>query len=97
MVSEGMHRGAPSIDADAIRSSITPCELEVLWYLARGKSDKQVAFELDKAYRTVKNQVGSLLQKLCVENRTAAVIRAHRLKIIDLDSDHFDVEDRMAS
>ncbi len=53
--------------------SLTPRELEVLFLLAKGKSNKQIAAELVIAERTVKFHVSSIFSKLTATNRTEAV------------------------
>ena len=41
--------------------------------MAQGKRDKEIAIILGISYRTVTHHVSAILQKLCVETRTAAV------------------------
>jgi DNA-binding NarL/FixJ family response regulator len=57
---------------------LTPREREVLDALARGLSNKRIAYELEIAERTVKAHVGHILAKLGVPDRTAAALWAHR-------------------
>ncbi len=57
----------------AERDSLTPRELEVLFLLAQGKSNKQIAAELVITERTTKFHVSSILAKLEATNRTEAV------------------------
>jgi DNA-binding NarL/FixJ family response regulator len=57
---------------------LTPREREVLEALARGLSNKRIAFELEIAERTVKAHVGHILAKLGVPDRTAAALWAQR-------------------
>jgi DNA-binding NarL/FixJ family response regulator len=58
-------------------SEITPRELEVLASLAKGKSNKMIARELDLREGTVKVHVRSLLKKLNATNRTQLALRAY--------------------
>lgn len=51
-------------------------EMEVLSYVTRGMSNKEIAFLLGISQQTVKNHVTSLLRKLGVEDRTQAAIYA---------------------
>jgi DNA-binding CsgD family transcriptional regulator len=53
-------------------------ELEVLACLAKAKSNKTIARELDMREGTVKVHVRSLLQKLNATNRTELAVRAYR-------------------
>jgi DNA-binding NarL/FixJ family response regulator len=57
---------------------LTAREREVLAALARGLSNKRIAFELGIAERTVKAHVGHILAKLGVPDRTAAALWARR-------------------
>jgi len=59
-------------------SEVTTRELEVLACLAKAKSNKMIARELDLREGTVKVHVRSLLQKLKATNRTELAVRAHR-------------------
>ena len=56
--------------------SISPREAEVLLWVAQGKSNGDVASILDMSEKTVKQHLGSVLQKIGVESRTAASLRA---------------------
>jgi DNA-binding NarL/FixJ family response regulator len=50
--------------------------MEVLSYVTRGMSNKEIALLLGISQQTVKNHVTSLLRKLGVEDRTQAAIYA---------------------
>lgn len=63
--------------------SISRRERDVLNLLAQGRSNQQVAASLDISERTVKRHVSSILNKLGVKNRTAAVLEADRQGILD--------------
>ena len=56
--------------------SLTGREAEVLLWVAQGKSNGDVAVILEMSEKTVKQHLGSVFQKIGVESRTAATVRA---------------------
>ncbi len=61
--------------------SLTLRELEVLLWIARGKSNKDIAEILQLSPRTVNKHLEQIFNKLGVENRTsAAALAVHTLK-----------------
>jgi len=71
--------GPPSPPGD-----FTKREREVLALLAEGLSNRSIAERLNISRHTVKFHVNALLQKLGVEGRTEAVVRAARLGLVVL-------------
>lgn len=69
---------SPGDSEPAGGSEVTARELEVLASLAKGKSNKMIARELNMREGTVKVHVRSLLKKLNATNRTQLALRAHR-------------------
>ncbi len=59
--------------------TLTEREREVLRWLARGKTDRDIAAILGTSPRTVQKHLERVYAKLGVETRTAAVMRATRL------------------
>jgi DNA-binding CsgD family transcriptional regulator len=57
-------------------------ELEVLTLLAQGRSNKEIAKQLDVSPNTVKTHVASLFEKLEAKRRTEAISRARELGIL---------------
>src|SRR5437762_6027567 len=55
---------------------LTPREAEVLLWVAQGKSNGDIAIILGMAEKTVKKHMGSIFEKLGVEGRNAATVRA---------------------
>ncbi len=51
-------------------------EMEVLFCVVKGMSNKEIAAALDISHQTVKNHVTSILRKFNVEDRTQAVVYA---------------------
>ena len=62
--------------------ALTPREVEVLQIMARGARNRDIAQELVISERTVKIHVANIIAKLAVTNRTAAVVRAIDLNLI---------------
>ena len=60
-------------------AALTQGELRVLALLARGKSNKIIAYELGIRESTVKAHITGILRKLRVHSRTQAVIAAREL------------------
>ena len=56
--------------------TLTDREAEVLGWLAKGKSDRDIATILDCSPRTVAKHLEQIYSKLQVENRTAAAMQA---------------------
>jgi DNA-binding NarL/FixJ family response regulator len=61
-----------------IYSPLSSREVEILDYIARGNSNKEIAKSLKISDQTVKNHITSILKKLSVNDRTAAVVHALR-------------------
>ncbi len=57
---------------------LSPREMEILQFIAQGKSNKEIAFDLGISRQTVKNHMTSILRKLAVNDRTQAAIYALR-------------------
>jgi len=69
-------------EATSAAANVTHAELEVLRHAANGLTNEAIAKELGIGARTVKTRMQSLLTKLDVPDRTAAVARALRLGLI---------------
>lgn len=64
------HRG------EAYSSDLTEREIDVLKAIASGKSNKDIADHLSISVNTVKSHVRNLIQKLSVDDRTQAAVKA---------------------
>lgn len=64
------------------RAQLTERELEVLKHLVKGKSNTEIAKELIVSVHTAKAHVCSILQKLCVDDRVQAAVKAIKENII---------------
>lgn len=65
---------------------LTPREFDVLKQIVRGRSNKEIASELQISEATVKTHINSLLSKLGVTDRTQAATAAIRRGIVPLES-----------
>ena len=64
---------------------LTPREVEVLTYLARGRSNQIIAQGLVISEETVKTHVSNILSKLHLADRTQAAIYALQQRLVALD------------
>ena len=62
--------------ADNARIPLTEREFEVLKHLVAGKSNTEIANELIVSVHTAKAHVCSILQKMCVNDRVQAAVKA---------------------
>ncbi len=60
------------------RTLLTPREIDILRYVSRGKSNKQIAIVLDICEQTIKNHISNIMEKLKANDRTHAVVLAIR-------------------
>jgi len=72
--------GQISVDADKASSfqecsSLTDREIEILNRLSTGLLNKEIADDMGLSINTVKNHLQNIYSKLCVENRTEAILR----------------------
>ena len=66
---------APSADGEE-KESLSPREREILGYVAKGASNKEIARTLDLAESTVKIHVQHILRKLNLSSRVQAAVYA---------------------
>jgi DNA-binding CsgD family transcriptional regulator len=92
-----MRTGSPVIDVYAIPGPmpLTPREKEVLVALARGSTQKQIAYRMGVHIRTVNLYAARARDKLCASTREEAVVKAVQLKIILLDRAFFKVTKKL--
>ena len=72
----------PRPESHDARAQLTERELEVLRLLVKGKSNTEIAKDLIVSVHTAKAHVCSILQKLCVDDRVQAAVKAIRENII---------------
>jgi DNA-binding NarL/FixJ family response regulator len=68
--------------AEVLAEPLSEREIEVLRWVARGASNKEIASELVIAEGTVKNHLTTILSKLGVTDRTEAAMKAKELGLI---------------
>ena len=68
-----------------VEHDLTEREITVLRLVADGKTNKEIANNLDLSEKTVKNHVRNIFHKLQVYDRTQAAILAIRKGLIELD------------
>lgn len=60
-------------------------EMEILSYVIKGSSNRDIGISLFISEKTVKNHLSNIFRKLEVEDRTQAALKAVKLKLIQLD------------
>lgn len=69
-------------EAQLVLGTLTPREVEVLKYLALGKTNPQIAASTNYSFGSVKLQVRDIIHKLGVSDRTQAAARAVELGLL---------------
>ena len=69
-------RSLMPVTVNSLAVPLTPRELEVLSYVARGNGNKRIATTLNVSEQTIKNHITSVLRKLGANDRTHAVVLA---------------------
>lgn len=72
----GSHAKRLGTDLDEVFTPLSPREMQILRLVTQGKTNKQIAYELEISHQTVKNHMTSILRKLDVQDRTQAAIYA---------------------
>jgi DNA-binding NarL/FixJ family response regulator len=72
----------PAAQMDQLVEPLSERELEILAWIARGYSNKEIASQLFIAEGTVKNHVTHILGKLGVRDRTQAALKARELGLL---------------
>lgn len=67
----------PAGPAELVRLGLTPRQSEVLYWIAQGKTNAEIAIILGASPRTIDKHVEQLLERLGVENRLAAAAQAN--------------------
>jgi DNA-binding NarL/FixJ family response regulator len=76
-------------EKEGLIEALTDRELDVLKYMARGLSNREIAKKMTVGITTVQSHVSHILSKLEVSSRTAAVIYAMRRGVVTDFDDWF--------
>ncbi|KUO62750.1 MAG: two-component system response regulator [Gracilibacter sp. BRH_c7a] len=60
-------------------------EMEILTYVVKGASNRDIGISLFISEKTVKNHLSNIFRKLEVEDRTQAALKSVKLKLINLE------------
>jgi two-component system response regulator DegU len=60
-------------------------EMEILTYVVKGFSNREIGISLFISEKTVKNHLSNIFRKLEVEDRTQAALKAVKLKLVQID------------
>jgi DNA-binding NarL/FixJ family response regulator len=83
--------GRPTLDdGQEMFSPLSPREMQILQYVTRGLSNKEIANTLGISHQTVKNHMTAILHKLAVEDRTQAAVYALRHGWVRLQDTHLE-------
>jgi DNA-binding NarL/FixJ family response regulator len=71
-----LHAGADRAGGASAFRDLTSREREILELLALGLDNMQIGARLDLSEKTVRNNVSRIFDKIAVENRSQAIVRA---------------------
>jgi len=75
-------RSASRPAAERSREELTARERSIVEFIAKGRSNKEIARELGVAPETIKTHMKRIFQKLSAESRAQAVVRAQSLGLL---------------
>lgn len=76
---------------ESMKARITPKQTEVLLYLRQGLQNKEIAQKMGVSLAAVKQSLQGLYQRLHVNSRLCALIKAQELGLIELRNTDEDV------
>ncbi len=82
----GRLAGTVAADGEDMFVPLSPREMEILEYVTRGLSNKEIAYKLGISHQTVKNHMTAILRKLRVDDRTQAAVYALRRGWVRLEN-----------
>lgn len=75
----------PTLRTEISADALTPRQMDVLRELAKGKSNKLIAYDLKVSENTVRNHLSAVFRVLRAKNRTEALCQATRLQIVSTE------------
>lgn len=66
----------PTANSIPLQTELTEREMETLSLIVAGKSNKEIAENMQVSTNTIKTYVGKIIQKLAVDDRTQAAVKA---------------------
>lgn len=83
-VLSGKPAAEPALAVKDISDPLTDREREVLWAVAQGERNKEIAYKLGITERTVRAHLASIFGKLEVDSRASAVVAAAKRGLLEL-------------
>ncbi len=77
-----MKNNMPTNKIKSRKETLTPKQKEVLFYLAQGYKNKEIAYKMGLSVSTIKLHLGGLYLRLNVNSRMAALITAQQQGLI---------------
>lgn len=68
---------------DDLYNGLTVRELEILRLVGSGAPNKQIAFKMHLSEKTVRNHISNMYEKLCISDRSQAILYAVRNGLVD--------------
>ena len=75
-IAEFLPKSLPRISGEAAFPQLNHSQQQILELIARGMDNAQIAVHLDLSEKTVRNNITVIFDKLAVENRSQAIVRA---------------------
>ncbi len=74
--------GTSKVPNENKNGNLTTRQFEVLQYISKGLSNKQIAYEMGVSEATIKLHINAMLKALNATNRTQALVNAQKIGII---------------
>jgi two-component system nitrate/nitrite response regulator NarL len=78
---KGLHRRPTAVKTESACFVLTPREETILECVAIGRTNKEIALELNISEKTVKHYMTTIMHKLQVRNRVEAALKARQRKV----------------